>query len=231
MYCKADVILILISNFSIDLSYLSVTWWLNDLNSVKSSLRKLYTFIWLMIFKHLPYVRWSWRLILHFHHLKYVLYILHCVLNITVDVSMTSAHFSNITVNRYFSEVRVQLTKTNTSLISINAHFPKFNVHFLKKYQCAPLKHWCAVLKISNAHFSSIKLRTSEISTMPFSHLCRISRDTAIISNLKISFVGNAFTGNNVEFWYWSGFRYKLDRHLSLLTTFSFRGIWPTKGI
>ena len=95
-----------------------------------------------------------------------------------------------------------------------------------KKNQCAPLKYWCAVLKISNAHFSSIKLRTSEISTTPFSHLCRISRDTAIISNLKISFVGNAFTGNNVGFWYWSGFRYKLDIHLSLLTTFSFLGIW-----
>ena len=92
--------------------------------------------------------------------------------------------------NQHFSDIyQCALSKVQCALLK-------------KKYQCAPLKYWCAVLKISNAHFSNIKLHTSEISTTPFSHLCRISRDTAIISNLKISFVGNAFTGNSVGFWY-----------------------------
>ena len=44
-------------------------------------------------------------------------------LNISAYFSKTCAHFSNIAVSAHFSDVSVQLLKTNTSLISMNAHF------------------------------------------------------------------------------------------------------------
>ena len=44
-------------------------------------------------------------------------------LHITASYSNNIAHFSNIAVSAHFSEVGVQLSEVNTSLISISARF------------------------------------------------------------------------------------------------------------